>query len=85
MIASDITTQPKSANKQPIYSQLSMFSANLTDLKIVNISKCAACETVRWLNVDGHNVAWNYIVCHLRHNIINVDTNVTLRLRRTVL
>ncbi len=44
---------------------------------------------VRWLTVDGHSVDCHLgrmlLVCHLRRNVINVDTNVDCRLRRIVL
>ncbi len=42
--------------------------------------------TVRWLSIDGHSVDCHLgrmlLVCHLRRNVINVDTNVDCRLRR---
>jgi len=41
---------------------------------------------VRWLSVDGHIVNCHLrrmlLACHLRRNVINIDTNVDCRLRR---
>ncbi len=46
----------------------------------VAITAAAVVSTVRWLSIDGHSVDGHLrhmlLVCHLRRNVINDNTNV---------